>query len=726
MRKIPARLIALASSCAFIVPQAAEAGTKSSTAPWVKLGGLPGSDAGRIAFDPNNPNTMLVGPASGGGELFRSTDGGSSFTRVQVGSIYECFRAIAFDPKKGSKTAFAFSSDNPNGGANGGVYESTDDGATWTRLKVQPTPSPTGRSGHVGRGRGLLVDPTGTDVVLADATFGVFYSANLGASWTNTLPITNARTYALAADPKAANTIWTGGYDTTNNFNGTLWQSADFGKTWTKVVVPALNQNYGPTPLAIAILPNSNTVLFSWVGNDSNGNIVGGVIASKDGGKTWANSSKGLPTNLSPGNSLVVDPTTPTTLYLTTNGTEYPNSIYRSTDSGLTWASIGTSIGGGDSVYTAAARPAGSGVTAAVFAGDQDLLSTTDHGTTWKVSANGTNSGSLNSVADDLLGTGGIYGMASNGLFHSADNGQTWTRVSASWTNATVPRAVAVDPVAKTHTVYASTVTTFWQSTNAGKSWTAYALPTKATEIQSLIADTSVAGRVYAIDSTHLVYRSDNGGKSWGAGVAIGTASGSFASLPQVVADPGHPGTLFAGLGSGIWKSANSAQSWSQTATVLGLASIAGTSLPSGTAIFATVPQSSTTTDTGQFFTLQKGLNGATLSTATNPYPSNDGSAPFYLATAGTQLFAFGLDNSLMRSTNAAASWALVDGTIESSIITTNQASTTAANIYVSDFLTDSAYAAPLSALVTSTPSALPRAKQSALGAGQASRKVAE
>jgi hypothetical protein len=721
MRKIPALLIALASSCAFIVPQAAIAGTKSSTAPWVKLGGVPGSDAGRIAFDPNNPNTMLVGPSSGGGELFRSTNGGTSFTRVQVGSIYECFRAIAFDPKKGSNIAFAFSSDNPNRGANGGVYKSTDDGATWTRLKAQPTPS--GRTGNVGRGRGVLIDSTGTDVVLTDASFGIFYSADLGSSWTNTLPSSSAHAYALAADPKAANTIWAGGRDPSNGNNGVLWTSTNFGKSWTEVKIPALDQSSYPVPVAIAILPNSNTIIFGWSNID---NTAGGVIVSKDGGKTWANSTKGLPSNLNPGNAIVVDPVTPTTIYLTVNGAEYPNGLYRSTDSGATWTSLGSSLGGGDSVYTAAARPAGSGVTAAVFAGDQDLLSTTDHGATWKVSANGTNSAALNSVADDLLGAGGIYGAATNGLFHSADNGQTWTRISTSWTNATVPRAVAVDPVAKAHTVYASTVTAFWQSADAGKSWTAYALPAKATEIQSLIADTSVAGRVYAIDSTHLVYRSDNGGKSWGAGVAIGTASDSFASLPQVVADPGHSGTLFAGLGSSIWQSANSAQSWSTTAAVQGLASIAGTSLPGGTAIFATVAQASATTDTGQFFTLQKGLNGTMLSAAANPYPTNDGSSPFYLATAGTQLFAFGLDNSLMRSTNAAASWTLANGTIANSIVTASQASITAANIYVSDPVTDSAYVAPLSGLATSTMSARSPAKRSALGAGQSSRKVAE
>ena len=123
-------------------------------------------DLGRIAFDPNGPNTMLVGAGSGSGALFRSMNGGTAFTRLQVGGIYESFRAIAFDPKKASGIAFAYSSDDVFGGENGGIYKSTNGGASWARLKNQPLAG----TNHVGRGRGIVVDPTGTQVVAADAS----------------------------------------------------------------------------------------------------------------------------------------------------------------------------------------------------------------------------------------------------------------------------------------------------------------------------------------------------------------------------------------------------------------------------------------------------------------------------------------------------------------------------------------------------------------------------
>src|ERR1700761_5977894 len=131
MTKTSSLLFTLACGCAFFSLSAIPA-TAAGTAPWVKMGPLPGSDGGRIAFDPNTPNTMIVGAGSGGGALFRSTNGGTSFTRLQVGGLYEGFRAIAFDPKKGSNIAFAFSTDNYTG-VTGGVYESTNDGASWAR-----------------------------------------------------------------------------------------------------------------------------------------------------------------------------------------------------------------------------------------------------------------------------------------------------------------------------------------------------------------------------------------------------------------------------------------------------------------------------------------------------------------------------------------------------------------------------------------------------------------
>jgi hypothetical protein len=78
----------------------------ASTAPWIAVGGVPGTDVDRIAID---PNTMLLGANTSDGMLLGGTNGGTTFTAPQLGGIDESLRAIAFSPKKGSGVAFAFS-----------------------------------------------------------------------------------------------------------------------------------------------------------------------------------------------------------------------------------------------------------------------------------------------------------------------------------------------------------------------------------------------------------------------------------------------------------------------------------------------------------------------------------------------------------------------------------------------------------------------------------------
>ena len=56
------------------------------------------------------------------------------------------------------------------------------------------------------------------------------------------------------------------------------------------------------------------------------------VFKSLDHGATWAESSNGLPT--SPEMAVVVDPITPSTVYVTS----YPRGVFKSTDGGASWA----------------------------------------------------------------------------------------------------------------------------------------------------------------------------------------------------------------------------------------------------------------------------------------------------------------------------------------------------------------------------------------------------
>jgi len=71
-----------------------------------------------LAADPDDPETVIAG----GVQLYRSTDGGTSFS-VIGGNVHVDHHAAAYEP--GSTNALWVGSD-------GGLWRSTDDGSSWT------------------------------------------------------------------------------------------------------------------------------------------------------------------------------------------------------------------------------------------------------------------------------------------------------------------------------------------------------------------------------------------------------------------------------------------------------------------------------------------------------------------------------------------------------------------------------------------------------------------
>ena len=95
-------------------------------ADWQALGPF-GGDAQDVAMSPADANIVLAGIApngSSGGTLFRSTDGGASWTEVAAISGNSVFD-IEFTP-----TGIAYI------GTDNSVWKSTDGGAGWTQLNL--------------------------------------------------------------------------------------------------------------------------------------------------------------------------------------------------------------------------------------------------------------------------------------------------------------------------------------------------------------------------------------------------------------------------------------------------------------------------------------------------------------------------------------------------------------------------------------------------------------
>ncbi|HEY8312943.1 MAG TPA: hypothetical protein VIG51_02110 [Candidatus Baltobacteraceae bacterium] len=169
--------------------------------------------------------------------LYRSTDGGATFAKVlgkgnDIGAV-----SVALDPNH-PDTVYAALWASRNGPWNltqvyelqkeGGLFKSSDGGTTWTQLK-------TGLPGAVGR-IGISVSRADSNrvytIVEKPDGCGVYRSDDAGASWTQT--DTEERVCGrtedfagITADPKDRDTVYSA--------NTTMYRSTDAGKTWVGI-----------------------------------------------------------------------------------------------------------------------------------------------------------------------------------------------------------------------------------------------------------------------------------------------------------------------------------------------------------------------------------------------------------------------------------------------------------------------------------------------------------
>ena len=138
---------------------------------WKHIGLKTSEHIGRIQIDPRNPNVVYVasqGPLwSAGGErgLYKTTDGGATWTAILTISPDTGISDVVFDPKNPDILyASAYQRRRAvgqmiGGGPEGGIFKSTNAGKTWTKLAGG---LPKGDMGRVG----LAIDGRKTPATL--------------------------------------------------------------------------------------------------------------------------------------------------------------------------------------------------------------------------------------------------------------------------------------------------------------------------------------------------------------------------------------------------------------------------------------------------------------------------------------------------------------------------------------------------------------------------------
>jgi len=212
-----------------------------------------------IVIDPTNAATVYAATGRWGNGVFKSTNGGASWTAINNGLVTNAnldVRAMVMDPSD-PNTLYVT-------GVTGLLSAKTiDGGATWTTLPV------------MAFGYAAVVHPVQTSTVYIAGPSGISKTVDGGATWSQIVNgLTNMFVFSLAIDPSAPETVYagTGG----NVVPGVIFKTTDGGAIWFE---PGGGMAGSEIVFALAVDRANPATIYA--GSSQ------GVLKSTNGGVSW-------------------------------------------------------------------------------------------------------------------------------------------------------------------------------------------------------------------------------------------------------------------------------------------------------------------------------------------------------------------------------------------------------------------------------------------------------
>jgi photosystem II stability/assembly factor-like uncharacterized protein len=611
----------------FAVP--VTAGTDS----WSAKGQPYGGTVGKILVDPNTPTTLY---AVANQQVFKSTDSGVTWAQLFAASSPTLNGDISLDPQAPGTlyAALGYVGNSPgvisgDEGVTqtnpGGIYKTTDGGATWTQIddgialytNWENLGAGTPETDTLCR---VAVDPMNEGTVYAGGcTTGMYKSTDGGATWKtidNGLTPTSAPADAITSiivnnivvDPVNPLVLYVDSSEFVNSHSGSagtthLYQSTNGGNSWSALAVDAsgadadvaidpadhahlvfcgataslASTDSGATwnpiacpayTLAIAFDPSNSAHLVAV----SDYNLAAPLYESTDGGASFTHNTSFPFNDIQSFGSIAFDPATPANVYLGTSSWGLLKSVdggstWNPSDDGLSAVHAGQMIEGSDGIIYMATGNAG-------------VFKSSDQGTTWSQVGAGLSGAlsyvdvdiSLSSLAQDPAAPSTLYTGSDAGLFKSIDGGATWNKsMSGMPPSAGQVDAIGIDPE-KPATIYTgiefsgsgtNPEAAVYKSVDGGATWAdaSSGLGLTYEMVRWIAVDPQQSNVIFAADDYDGIYKSVDGGANW----TLSLDGMGNTQFYVVAIDPTDSNVVYASALQGFYKSTDGGATWTES-----------------------------------------------------------------------------------------------------------------------------------------------------------------
>lgn len=330
---------------------------------------------------PSQPNIFYIGVNNGG--VWKTDDYGRTWRPIFDGAPTGSVGDIAVSPSH-PQVIYVGTGEGlhrPDLSTGDGIFKSVDGGNSWTHIGLKDVQ-------QVGR---IIVHPTNPDILFVaglghpygpNSERGVFRSRDGGKSWEKTLYV-NAATGAnrIEFDPNNPDILYANLWEHREGpwenarFSGPnsgIWKSTDGGTTWRQLTAGLPGAAEGLSLTGVGVAPGNSKRVYAVV----NAARRGGIYRSDDGGEHWTLMSTDRRLWGTDGSyaEIIVHPRDENRVYVANT------AAYRSDDGGKTWISH-KGAPGGDDYQRMWINPQQPDIM--IYAADQGATITVNGGRTW-------------------------------------------------------------------------------------------------------------------------------------------------------------------------------------------------------------------------------------------------------------------------------------------------------------------------------------------------------